>query len=173
MALGWSKLGWETSTPFPGPSCKSVRLSAKKRHPSSSTAATLLIDVYLGDVRGDEARFGAYGNPPCGDPYFAESETPPMKELAQRIRSEVPDGARLIELIEGTWLCAPKAFRNFKRLILESALWRWGDSPAVFPSCSARTPIPMSLPSNAGMRGSWSRYDRGWMEIPAQSGFSA
>lgn len=27
-----------------------------------------LLDVYAGDIRGDEERWGAYGNPPYGDP---------------------------------------------------------------------------------------------------------
>jgi hypothetical protein len=78
-----------------------------------------LLDVYAGDVRGDEANFSAYGNPPFGDPWFTERELPEMKELATQIRDIVPDGEILLSNIEETWLCAPKVFRYVERLILD------------------------------------------------------
>jgi hypothetical protein len=77
-----------------------------------------LLDVYSGDVRGDEARYGAYGNSPYGDPYFSELRLPAVEALSGRIRQSVPDGDVLLGQIEGTWLCAPKAFRSVEKLIL-------------------------------------------------------
>ena len=44
-----------------------------------------MLDVYSGDARGDEINYGAYGNPPFGDPYFSELQLPEIKELTQRI----------------------------------------------------------------------------------------
>jgi hypothetical protein len=78
-----------------------------------------LLDVYSGDVWGDEENWGAYGNSPFGDPYFAERELPEIKELATKIRETVRRGGRLLERIDQTWLCAPKAFRYVERLILQ------------------------------------------------------
>lgn len=40
-----------------------------------------LLDVYSGDIRGDEAHWGAYGNSPYGDPYFAELTLPHVKKM--------------------------------------------------------------------------------------------
>lgn len=77
-----------------------------------------MLDVYSGDVRGDEAKYSAYGNSPFGDPYFKELGLPEMKELANQI-CEIPDGKKLLDRIESTWLCAPKAFRYLEKLILE------------------------------------------------------
>ena len=76
-----------------------------------------LLDVYSGDLRGDEADWGSYGNSPFGDPFFTERELPSVKALAQTIRETVPEGDRLLELIESTWLCAPKAFRYVEKLV--------------------------------------------------------
>ncbi len=76
-----------------------------------------MLDVYAGDVGGDAARFGCYGNPPYGDPYFVEKALPEMQELDAWIRQHVPGGEKLLELIESTWLCAPKAFRYVERII--------------------------------------------------------
>lgn len=78
-----------------------------------------LLDVYSGDVRGDEVKWGAYGNSPFGDPYFVELELPEIKELARQICETVPEGKKLLARIEATWLCAPKAFRYLEKLILE------------------------------------------------------
>jgi hypothetical protein len=77
-----------------------------------------MLDVYSGDVRGEEAKYGAYGNSPFGDPYFVELELPEMKKLAEEIR-EMPGGKELLVRIESTWLCAPKVFRYLEKLILE------------------------------------------------------
>ncbi|MFB0504092.1 MAG: hypothetical protein ACETWE_09680 [Candidatus Bathyarchaeia archaeon] len=77
-----------------------------------------MLDVFSGDVRGEEAKYGAYGNSPFGDPYFVELELPEMKKLAERIR-EMPAGKELLVRIESTWLCAPKVFRYLEKLILE------------------------------------------------------
>ena len=60
----------------------------------------------------------AYGNSPFGDPYFAELRLLEVKELAKQIR-EMPDGEKLLDRIESTWLCAPKVFRYLEKLILE------------------------------------------------------
>ena len=78
-----------------------------------------LLDVYSGDIRGDEEKFGAYGNSPYGDPYFAELRLPHVREMQARIRAEAPDGKRLLDRIQSTWLCAPKVFRYLEKLIAE------------------------------------------------------
>ena len=78
-----------------------------------------MLDVYSGDPRGDEEEWSAYGNSPFGDPYFAELRMPQMRELSGEIREKVPGGKELLERIESTWLCAPKAFRYVERIILE------------------------------------------------------
>jgi len=78
-----------------------------------------LLDVYSGDIRGDEENWGAYGNSPYGDPYFAEFEIPHVKAMEERIIEDVPDGRKLLERIHSTWLCAPKVFRYLERLIAE------------------------------------------------------
>ncbi|MFC1452254.1 hypothetical protein ACFLSJ_02795 [Verrucomicrobiota bacterium] len=78
-----------------------------------------LLDVYSGDVRGDEPNWGAYGNSPYGDPYFAELDLPHVKAMEERIRADAPDGKMLVERIRSTWLCAPKAFRYLEKLIVE------------------------------------------------------
>lgn len=77
-----------------------------------------MLDVYSGDVRGDEADYGAYGNSPFGDPYFAERRLPEVRRLAERIVATVPGGEELLGLIEHSHLCAPKAFRHLEKLIL-------------------------------------------------------
>lgn len=77
-----------------------------------------MLDVYSGDVRGDEANYGAYGNSPFGDPYFVERDLPEMKELAEQIRTTAPGGKELLGLLEHNHLCGPKAFRHLERLIL-------------------------------------------------------
>ena len=77
------------------------------------------LDVYSGDIRGDEASWGAYGNSPYGDPYFAELRLPHVKAMEERIRADAPNGKRLIERIHSTWLCAPKVFRYLEKLIVE------------------------------------------------------
>ena len=78
----------------------------------------LMLDAYLGDVRGS-SEWGDYGNPGFHDPYFAELQEPEVQELAQQIREQVPKGSELLTRIESTWLCAPKAFRYLERLIVE------------------------------------------------------
>lgn len=100
-----------------------------------------MLDVYSGDARGDEARFGAYGNPPFGDPYFAERRLPEMEALAAQIRQRVPGGKRLLERIESTWLCAPKAFRYVEKLI--TAIGSIGGEPG--PVCSDDAPAEAVL----------------------------
>jgi len=78
-----------------------------------------LLDVYSGDIRGDEEGWGAYGNTPFGDPYFTELTLPHVKELEERILADVPEGKNLLDRIHSTWLCAPKAFRYLEKLISE------------------------------------------------------
>jgi hypothetical protein len=78
-----------------------------------------MLDVYSGDIRGHEAKWGAYGNSPFGDPYFAERRLPEIRKLDRQIRDKVPDGEKLLERIESTWLCAPKVFRYLEKLICE------------------------------------------------------
>lgn len=78
-----------------------------------------MLDVYSGDIRGDEEHWGAYGNSPYGDPYFAELSLPHVKEMEERIRADVPDGKKLLDRIQSTWLCAPKMFRYLEKLIAE------------------------------------------------------
>jgi len=75
------------------------------------------LDVYSGDVRGDQ-QFGYYGNPPFADPFFAELRLPEAQEMTGRIRQGVPDGEGFIASIEQSWLCGPKVFRYLERLIL-------------------------------------------------------
>jgi hypothetical protein len=78
-----------------------------------------LLDVYMGDVRGDQAGLGSYGNAPFGDPYSVERDLPEMKELAANILETVPNGQKLLDNIESTWLCAPKAFRYLEKIIVQ------------------------------------------------------
>ncbi len=78
-----------------------------------------LLDVYSGDIRGDEGKWGAYGNSPYGDPYFTELRLPHVKAMEERIRADVPDGKKLLDRIHSTWLCAPKVFRYLEKLIVE------------------------------------------------------
>ena len=78
-----------------------------------------MLDVYAGDVRGDEANWGSYGNTPFGDPYFAEREIPQMRELTRRIRDEIPHANIFLDRIESSWLCAPKVFRYLEKLIAQ------------------------------------------------------
>lgn len=78
-----------------------------------------LLDVYSGDIRGDEKDWGAYGNSPYGDPYFTELGLPRVKAMEARILAEVPDGKALLERMRSTWLCAPKVFRYLEKLIVE------------------------------------------------------
>lgn len=78
-----------------------------------------LLDVYSGDVRGDEAKYGAYGNSPYGDPFFAELSMPQVVALEERIRGTTPDGDKLCDRIRSTWLCAPKVFRYVEKLIVQ------------------------------------------------------
>ncbi len=78
-----------------------------------------LLDVYSGDIRGDEEHWGAYGNSPYGDPYFAELSLPHVKEMEERICADVPEGIKLLDRIHSTWLCAPKMFRYLEKLIVE------------------------------------------------------
>ncbi|MCE5240337.1 hypothetical protein LLH23_17875 [bacterium] len=74
------------------------------------------LDAYLGDVRGDAHEYGCYGNPPFGDPYFAELRCAEVRELTAQIR-EAGDGP-LLAHIEHSHLCAPKAFRHLEKTIL-------------------------------------------------------
>jgi len=78
-----------------------------------------LLDVYSGDIRGDEEKWGSYGNSPYGDPYFTELRLPHVKAMEERICADVPDGKKLLERIHSTWLCAPKVFRYLEKLIVE------------------------------------------------------
>jgi hypothetical protein len=77
-----------------------------------------LPDAYLGDARG-QSDVGDYGNPPFGDPYFLERRVPRIQAISQSIRETVPGGQRLLDRIESTWLCAPKAFRYVERILIE------------------------------------------------------
>lgn len=78
-----------------------------------------MLDAYLGDARGNEAEWGAYGNSPFGDPYFAELKVPEIVKLGGSIRKTMHDANELLVRIESTWLCAPKAFRYLEKLIAE------------------------------------------------------
>jgi len=77
------------------------------------------LDVYSGDARGDEAHHSAYGNSPFGDPFFEEKKLPEVQRLDKQIADTVPNGQGLVDRIESTWLCAPKAFRYLERILLE------------------------------------------------------
>jgi len=77
------------------------------------------LDAFLGDPRGDEAHWGNYGNPPFGDPYFEEQKTAEIKRLDAQLTDLRPGGRALLDRIESTWLCAPKAFRYVERIIIE------------------------------------------------------
>ena len=70
-----------------------------------------LLDVYSGDIKGNESKWGAYGNSPYGDPYFVELDLPRVKAMEKRICDDLTDGKKLLERIHSTWLCAPKMFR--------------------------------------------------------------
>ena len=78
-----------------------------------------MLDVYSGDIRGDEEKWGAYGNSPYGDPYFSELYLPYIKAMESDIKAIVPKGEKLLERIHSTWLCAPKVFRYLENLIAE------------------------------------------------------
>ena len=71
------------------------------------------------DIKGDEENWGAYGNSPYGDPYFAELKLRHVKGMEERIVADVPDGKKLLDRIHSTWLCAPKVFRYLEKLIVE------------------------------------------------------
>ncbi|MGD0113719.1 MAG: hypothetical protein ABSD48_17825 [Armatimonadota bacterium] len=75
-------------------------------------------DHYLGDLRGSG---DSYGNPSFLDPYFTELEAPRVRQLNARLASVCQDWDRFRGNIEGSWLCAPKAFR-----FLERTLWAIG-----------------------------------------------
>jgi hypothetical protein len=92
-----------------------------------------LLDVYSGDIRGDEEKWGAYGNSPYGDPYFAELTLPNVAAMEQRILADVPDAQRLLERIHSTWLCAPKVFRYLEKLIVEIGAIDGHDAPQEAP----------------------------------------
>ena len=77
-----------------------------------------MLDVYAGDVRGDEEKYGSYGNPPFGDPYFAELAVPQVKDMARHVRETVPGGKEILGHLEHSHLCAPKAFRFLEKTIL-------------------------------------------------------
>ncbi|HUT36314.1 MAG TPA: hypothetical protein VNE39_22690 [Planctomycetota bacterium] len=87
------------------------------------------LDAYLGDARGDEAHFSAYGNSPFGDPYFEERKPPEVKQLDADLCRAVPHGNALLDRIESTWLCAPKAFRYVERIIIEIGALGTGRPP--------------------------------------------
>lgn len=87
------------------------------------------LDAYLGDPRGDAAKWGCYGNPPFGDPYFAERTPPGVREMDRQIQEMTPGGHALVERIESTWLCAPKAFRYLERILLEIGAIGTGKPP--------------------------------------------
>ena len=78
-----------------------------------------MLDTFSGDIRGDEEKWGAYGNSPYGDPYFTELQLPYVKVMETKLREQLPDGDNLITRIHSTWLCAPKVFRYLERLIIE------------------------------------------------------
>jgi hypothetical protein len=78
-----------------------------------------MLDVYSGDIQGNESEYSSYGNSPLGDPYFVELKLPEMQKLSGRICEIVPNGKKLLGNIESTWLCAPKVFRYLEKIILE------------------------------------------------------
>lgn len=78
-----------------------------------------MLDFYSGDIRGDAANWGTYGNPPFGDPYFAELELPGIKKLRAEICKKIPDGKILLDNTEQIWLCAPKVFRYLEKVIIK------------------------------------------------------
>ncbi|MBN1350484.1 hypothetical protein JXJ21_13800 [candidate division KSB1 bacterium] len=71
-------------------------------------------DRYLGDVHcgGDH-----YGNPDFRDPYTAEVQVPEVIEMETQLNEICPDWKWFREVIHNSWLCAPKAFRFFERLL--------------------------------------------------------
>jgi hypothetical protein len=87
------------------------------------------LDVYSGDVRGDEAQYSAYGNSPFGDPFFEERKLPEVQRLDKQIAETVPNGQWLVDRIESTWLCAPKAFRYLERILVEIGAIGSGKAP--------------------------------------------
>ena len=94
-----------------------------------------LLDVYSGDIRGDEARWSAYGNSPYGDPYFTELGLPHVKAMEARIVADLPEGTELLGDIHSTWLCAPKVFRYLEKLIARIGVIGSG------VACDAASPI--------------------------------
>ncbi len=74
-------------------------------------------DQYLGDVHDGGDGYGHYGNPPFCDPYFAELKVPEVKQLEARLAAICPDWAWFRDVIQGSWLCAPKAFRFLERVL--------------------------------------------------------
>ncbi|MBT3267503.1 hypothetical protein HN371_10140 [Candidatus Poribacteria bacterium] len=91
------------------------------------------LDVYGGDVRGagDD-----YGNPPFGDPYFAQLQLPRTQKRSARLRELLPEAvaSKLIDAIESTWLCAPKVFRYVERLIHDIGAVEADAPPAAYPA---------------------------------------
>ena len=87
------------------------------------------LDAFLGDARGDEAHHSAYGNSPFGDPYFEERKLADVKHLDSALCEMVPQGKALIDRIESTWLCAPKAFRYVERIAIEIGAIGSGKAP--------------------------------------------
>lgn len=77
------------------------------------------LDVYSGDVRGNEKDWGDWGNFPFGSPFYIEAELPRLVQLNNEIRETVPEGDKYLNMIENSWLCAPKAFRYLEKLIIE------------------------------------------------------
>lgn len=97
------------------------------------------LDAYGGDVRGTPE---TYGNPPFGDPYFAELRTSGIEKLTEQIRERVPEGRGLLDCIESTWLCAPKVFRYLERIILGMGALGSGEPPDDRPILQCEDTVP-------------------------------
>jgi hypothetical protein len=90
--------------------------------------------AYLAETRGER---DSYGNPPFGDPYFAELAAPRVTRWYQYLARCCPSWDRLRTMTEESWLCAPKAFR-----FLERTLWAIGQQR---PPVEADEPVPAFL----------------------------
>lgn len=91
-------------------------------------------DQYLGEVRCSRDH---YGNPAFRDPYFAESKSHRIQRVEARLAEICQDWEWFKDVIDWSWLCAPKAFR-----FLEGLLWSIGkERPAVsLPSYPLENP---------------------------------
>lgn len=90
--------------------------------------APLCQDEYLGNFCESGAYAEKYGNPGLRAPSFDQNASPRVQKLETRLAEICPDWQWFRNLIvDGSWPCAPKAFRFLERL-----LWSIGkERPAV------------------------------------------